>query len=111
MMRWTVIAALLLAGAPVWAADWEVLTDTGNLDAWSTIRGEWSIEDGVITGKVGEEENAFLIYEGGTYDDFELECEWRTPEPTNGGVQFRSHRRPRMPLKEGETVETAPTMV
>jgi len=96
-------ACMTVAG---YTAEWELLTDS--FDGWRALGGEWRIEDGVIIGKAAKEENAWLLYEAREFADMEIEVEFRTQAPTNGGVQLRSHWLPRMPLEDGETVADAP---
>lgn len=104
----TILTALLLASAG-FAADWVSLTPNNTLEGWRVLGGEWSVsEDGVITGKAPKDENCWLLYDEKEFTNFEISLDFRTPEPTNGGVQFRSHWLQRMPLEEGEDVHTAP---
>jgi len=55
----------------------------------------WSVEDGAITGRTGEAphnkltHNTFLVYTGGSVDDFELRLKYRI-EKGNSGIQYRS---------------------
>jgi len=90
------------------AVEWESLTPSASLDGWRVISGEWRVEDGVVIAKAAKDENAWLLYEDREFADMELELEFRTQTPTNGGVQLRSHWLPRMPLAEGESVDSAP---
>jgi hypothetical protein len=109
MMR---LLYVMLAGCMVstgaFSADWEVLSAGNDLSGWRVEGGEWSIADGVITGRAGQDANCWLLWEKKEYADFELSAEFRTPVPTNGGIQFRSHWLPRVPLEEGETAADAP---
>jgi len=106
-----VFAALLMAflawGAAARSVEWETLSAGENLKGWRAEGGDWSVKDGVIAGRAGKDENCWLIWEK-AYADLELELEFRTLAPTNGGVQFRSHWLPRVPLKEGEAAADAP---
>lgn len=104
-----IIAFVLIASATVaGAVEWESLTPPASLEGWRALSGEWRVEDGVIIGKAGKEENCWLLYEAREFSDVEIELEFRTPTPTNGGVQLRSHWLPRMPLAENEAVADAP---
>jgi hypothetical protein len=95
--------------SPAFAADWVSLTPDNSLDGWRVLAGEWSVsEDGVISGRAAKDQNCWLLYDKEEFSDFELSLEFRTPVPTNGGVQLRSHWLPRMPLAEGEEVNAAP---
>lgn len=91
--------------------DWESLTPDGTLAGWRILSGEWRIEDGVIIGKAAKGENCWMIYEAREFSDFEVEFEFRTQTPTNGGLQFRSHWLPRMPIASGESAEQAPRLM
>lgn len=90
------------------AADWESLTPDNSLSGWRTLGGEWRMENSVLIGRAAKDENAWLIYEAREFADMEISCEFRTPTPANGGIQFRSHWLPRMPLAKDETVDAAP---
>jgi hypothetical protein len=90
------------------AAEWESITPGADLAGWKAEGGEWTVTDGVLSGKAPKDQNCWLVYKGREFADFEIEVEFRTPFPTNGGVQFRSQWLPRVPLKDGETVDTAP---
>ena len=107
MWRAIAVAALMLCGAAV-AAEWEPMVGS-DLSGWKVLGGEWSVQDGVVVGKTAKrEDSCWLLYEKREFADFELEAEFMTPTPVNGGLQFRSHWLPRMPLKDGESVEAAP---
>ncbi len=105
-----VLIAALVCMAPG-AMAWETLSDAEDLSAWEALSGEWTIEDGVIRGAAAPDENAWLLYIGREYGDLEITVEFRTPEPTNGGVQFHGHWLPRTPLAEGEAPEDAPKVM
>lgn len=98
-MRYLLILTFCLTGA-AFADDWQDLS--ASLDGWESHGGEWSLADGVISGKAAPDENAWLLYTPKSYRDFEVQLDWRTTTPTNGGLQFRSHWLP----KEGATLET-----
>lgn len=104
------VAGMICAASLVAVAqEWQSLTPNNSLDGWRTLSGEWKItEEGVIVGKAAKDANAWLLYDKNMLADFEISLEFKTPAPTNGGVQVRSHWLPRMPLKDGETVADAP---
>ena len=103
------IGLIALGALPGFAAEWESLTPGNSLDGWRILSGEWRItDDGTIIGKADKDVNGWILYERRPFADFEISLEFRTPTPTNGGVQVRSHWLPRMPLEEGETVDAAP---
>ncbi len=113
-MRVWIIAVLLTCGAGVaGAAEWETLPVEDGLPGWTAIGGEWSVEEGATIGRLTktpeqkkERINAWLMWEK-EYADFEVEYEFRTPKPTNGGLQFRSHWLPLTPLAEGVSADEA----
>jgi len=73
-----------------------------DLTGWTGNPKLWSVENGAITGKTGEAphnkltHNTFLVYTGGSVDDFELRLKYRI-ENGNSGIQYRSKI-----LSEGE---------
>ncbi len=66
-----------------------------DLTGWEGNPKLWSVQDGAITGKTGEDaetklkHNTFLVWRGGTVSDFELTFKYRI-EKGNSGVQYRS---------------------
>jgi len=108
MRNLLVITLVAVAANIATAVEWESLTPSASLDGWRVISGEWRVEDGVVIAKAAKDENGWLLYEAREFADMELELEFRTQTPTNGGVQLRSHWLPRMPLAEGESVDSAP---
>ncbi len=70
-----------------------------DLSGWDGSPDLWSVQDGAITGRTTKEHpaksNTFLIWKGGTVEDFELRCSFKlTPGDeagfANSGVQYRS---------------------
>jgi len=110
MKRMVMVAAVLagMAALAAGAQEAEDITPTTDLSGWQALGGQWTVKDGVVSGLARKDENAWLLWTARELADFELTLEFRTPVPTNGGVQFRSHWLPRVPLKEGETADTAP---
>jgi len=83
------------------ATDEEGFTELFNgrdLEGWDANPELWKVEDGVIVGTCfGPEKpefNEFLIWEGGTLEDFELRVVARLEGDNNSGVQYRSRRLP-----------------
>ena len=74
-------------------ADTLVLFNGKDLTGWSGDPRFWRVEDGVIVGETTAdnptEENTFLIWEGGTVEDFHLSFDFRLTGG-NSGVQYRS---------------------
>jgi hypothetical protein len=64
-----------------------------DLSGWDGDPKFWSVRDGAITGQTTPENptkgNTFLIWRGGTVDDFELRFSYRLVGG-NSGVQYRS---------------------
>ena len=84
-----------------------------DLTGWKALGGEWTVEEGAITGRLtkteeerGQQVNCWLLYEK-EFADCEIEFECRTPEPTNGGLQFRTHWIPLKPIPEGTPIGEA----
>src|SRR6185369_4197577 len=74
-----------------------------DLTGWEGRKEHWSVEDGAITGKTTKEipakGNNFLIWRGGTVDDFELRLSYKiVPNSPSGfgnsGIQYRSRELP-----------------
>ncbi len=67
------------------------------LNGWDGDPGFWLVEDGTVTGRTSKDNplksNTFLIWRGGTVDDFELKLEYRI-EGGNSGIQYRSFEDP-----------------
>ncbi|MCH2152140.1 MAG: DUF1080 domain-containing protein [Phycisphaerales bacterium] len=66
-----------------------------DLKGWTKRGGEASfmVEDGCIIGTHGPGANTFLCTTR-SYEDFELELEFKWDRPGNSGIQFRSHLTP-----------------
>ena len=77
------------------AAEERQLFNGKDLTGWEGNPKLWSVQDGAITGKTGEDaetklkHNTFLVWRGGTVSDFELTFKYRI-EKGNSGVQYRS---------------------
>ena len=82
----------LLAEKPA-ESDVTVLYDGGDLSAWEGRSDLWSAENGEIVGRTTAEKpikgNTFLIWKGGTPDNFELTAQFKI-ESGNSGIQYRS---------------------
>lgn len=69
-----------------------------DLSGWDGDPALWKVEDGTIIGTcTGPEQlknNSFLIWRGGTVDDFELKATVRVVGDNNSGIQYRSRERP-----------------
>ena len=96
-MRYLTLALLLFPGIGL-AAEWKEIP-VEDLAGGKTLSGVWTVEDGALVGRATDE-MAWILFEG-DYADFEVEFEFETPTPSNGGLQFRSHWLPVLPLVEG----------
>ncbi len=69
------------------------LFDGKTLDGWDGDPRFWSVQDGVITGQTTPENpaspNTFLVWRGGTVEDFQLDIDFRLVGG-NSGIQYRS---------------------
>ncbi len=88
------IAGLALASSALAQEDGFVSLFNGkNLDGWEGNPELWSVRDGAITGETKAEpkltHNTFLVWKGGTVEDFELRLSYRIVKG-NSGIQYRS---------------------
>ena len=81
------------------SSDWITLFDGSGLDAWEVLHGgEWTIENGVLVGRNGQnwstdpEKSGSWLATRKTFDNFILEFEYAINERGNSGVFFRSAR-------------------
>lgn len=100
---WAGLAALLFAAPALSAAEAESgfrsLFNGRDLTGWRGNTAFWSVQDGAITGRTTSERpapaNTFLVWDGGSVEDFELRLSYRV-QPNNdkgfanSGVQYRS---------------------
>lgn len=65
-----------------------------DLKGWSGDSRLWSVKDGAIHGETTPQAaavgNTFLIWQGGTTEDFELRLKFRCNATNNSGIQYRS---------------------
>ncbi|MGC8739247.1 MAG: 3-keto-disaccharide hydrolase [Candidatus Hydrogenedens sp.] len=94
------------------SSDWVSLIENNTLDGWKPLGGEWTIQDGIIKGKLtktpeekDKQVNIWLLYTRKEFADFEFECEFRTQNPINGGIQFRTQWLPLLPVPENVPLE------
>jgi hypothetical protein len=69
------------------SGEWVSLFDGQHTDAWRNFKGEglnWKVEDGLFT----TEGNQGDIITKDTYENFELEFEWKIERGGNSGVMF-----------------------
>ena len=71
------------------------LFDGTSLGKWDGDKMFWRVDNGAIVGETtaekqpADKKNTFLIYRGGSFDDFELRFVFKV-EGFNSGVQYRS---------------------
>jgi hypothetical protein len=76
-------------------AGFKSLFDGESLGQWDGDSTFWSVKDGAIVGETtagkqpADGKNTFLIYRGGSFDDFELRFQYKV-EGFNSGIQYRS---------------------
>lgn len=90
------LATVLAANAtPSLAAEegFVPIFDGKSLAGWEGNTAIWSAKDGTITGQTTAEtnlkHNTFLVWKGGTVEDFELRLSYRIVKG-NSGIQYRS---------------------
>src|SRR5688572_20164107 len=75
--------------------------DGKTLKDWQGDTAYWSVEDGNLVGKITPDKllktNSFIVWSGGTTDDFELKAEFRITESGNSGINYRSEPVPEVP--------------
>ena len=68
--------------------------DGKTLTDWEGDSLYWHVENGAIVGEVTPEtilkRNTFLIWRGGTANDFELKLEYKVSDQGNSGINYRS---------------------
>jgi 3-keto-disaccharide hydrolase len=90
----TPLCALITLSSFLHAED-KQLFNGKDLTGWEGNPKLWSVQDGTITGKTGDDpdtklkHNTFLVWKAGTVSDFELTFKYRI-EKGNSGVQYRS---------------------
>ena len=79
----------------------EPIFDGKTLEGWEGDTTYWSVEDGSLVGKVTPKTllkaNTFIIWRGGTTEDFELKADFRIAEAGNSGINYRSAEVPNVP--------------
>jgi hypothetical protein len=68
--------------------------DGETLNNWAGDTAYWSVENGNLVGQITPEKllktNSFIVWRGGTTEDFELKAEFRITETGNSGINYRS---------------------
>jgi hypothetical protein len=72
--------------------------DGKSLDGWEGDTIYWRAENGSLVGEVTPKTllktNTFIIWRGGTTEDFELKADFRIAEGGNSGINYRSEEVP-----------------
>jgi hypothetical protein len=96
----SILGLLLVAGTGAAGAQddgFRPIFDGKSLDGWDGNPKFWRVEDGAITGQTTKENptkgNTFIIWRGGTVDDFDLKLQFRLVGG-NSGIQYRSWEEP-----------------
>lgn len=78
--------------APAKEEDFKTIFDGKTLEGWDGDAKFWRVEDGNLVGEVKEflKRNSFIVWRGGTVDDFELKLEYRVSPKGNSGINYRS---------------------
>jgi hypothetical protein len=83
--------------APAEPEGMKALFNGKDLEGWDGDPRLWSVKDGVIRGETTSEAkadgNTFLVWKGGTLEDFELRIKFKI-DHGNSGIQFRSELLP-----------------
>src|SRR5580693_6337804 len=68
--------------------------DGKSLDGWQGDPKYWHVADGIMVGEITPatiiKSNTFLIWQGGTPEDFELKVDYRISQSGNSGINYRS---------------------
>jgi hypothetical protein len=87
------IASPLSFAAPANEDGFKSLFDGRTLNGWQGNPAIWSVQEDAITGQTRPdtrlEHNTFLVWQGGTVEDFELRLSYRIVNG-NSGIQYRS---------------------
>ena len=74
---------------------WRTLFDGKTLDGWTTTGGRydgkaiWTVEDGAITGRVGDGKAGGLLYTTQAWHSYDFECDTTIDWPFDSGVFVR----------------------
>ncbi len=70
--------------------------DGRTLDNWEGDTAYWSVQDGSLVGQITPDKllktNSFIVWQGGTTEDFELKADFRITEAGNSGINYRSEQ-------------------
>lgn len=72
----------------------ESIFDGKTLAGWEGDPTYWRVSEGLMTGEITPEtiikSNTFIIWQGGTLEDFELKVDFRITAAGNSGINYRS---------------------
>lgn len=107
-MKYVAMVLGALCVVSVWAeeVEWKDITPQADLAGWAANSGDWKVQDGVLTGTATAGAPAVFMSSLITAD-FELELEFKAAAPTAGGVVFRGHELPKLPIAEGADPQKA----
>ena len=72
------------------AQSWTDLFDGRSLNGWETTgKARWTVENGVLVGRQGEDGSAGDLFSKERFTNFELEAEWSMKWPGNSGFWFK----------------------
>lgn len=97
---WLLVAIAAAAGAGASEPEAAALFNGIDLQGWMPLTGEWTVEENTIVGRARGEHMAWLLHTA-EFVDLDVELEFLTPQPANGGLQFRAHWLPREPVPPG----------
>ena len=82
--------------------EFKSIFDGKSLAGWEGDPKYWRVEGGCLVGEVTPEtvmqQNSFIIWRGGTTNDFELKLEYRISARGNSGINYRSTEVPNQPF-------------
>lgn len=82
------------ASTPTTSDGFVTIFDGQSLNGWEGDPKYWRVENDALVGEVTPEtllkQNSFIIWRGGTTQDFELKLEYRITAKGNSGINYRS---------------------
>lgn len=84
------VVLLFVLAASACAQSWIPLFDGRSIDGWESYgKARWSVEDGVLIGRQGEDGSAGDLFTKERFNNFEVEAEWSMKWPGNSGFWFK----------------------
>ncbi|MBX7255886.1 MAG: DUF1080 domain-containing protein [Candidatus Hydrogenedentes bacterium] len=106
-MKQIIALFAVFAAISAGAQEFQDITPGADLAGWKVISGDWSVKDGVLTGRAKPGEEAIIIGDR-EYADAELELDVQAEAPFLASVYLRGHALPKLPLPEGAAIAAAP---